>query len=48
MVDVSSKTLSGSSFSVALPNSQGARGLDVADVKHDDGTLAVYVLWHEK
>jgi hypothetical protein len=45
--DVSSKTLSGGNFTVPPPHSAGTRGLNVGYVTNDDGTLTVYVLWHE-
>jgi hypothetical protein len=45
--DVSAQTLTGASFSVPPPGSAGTRGLNVGYVENDDGTLTVYVLWHE-
>ena len=45
--DISSQTLSGGNFSVPPPKSKGTRGLSIGYVKNDDGTLTVYVLWHE-
>jgi predicted small secreted protein len=45
--DVSSKKLSGGNFSVPPPNAAGTRGLNIGYCKNDDGTVTVYVLWHE-
>ena len=45
--DISSQTLSGGNFSVPPPKATGTRGLNIGYVKNDDGTLTVYVLWHE-
>lgn len=45
--DVSAKTLTGGNFTVPPPDSTGTRGLNVGYVKNGDGTLTVYVLWHE-
>jgi hypothetical protein len=45
--DISSQTLSGGNFSVPPPKSKGTRGLSIGYIKNDDGTLTVYVLWHE-
>ncbi len=46
--DVSVQTVSGGSFRVPPPNAKGTRGLNIAYKTKDDGTLTVYVLWHEK
>jgi hypothetical protein len=45
--DISSQTLSGGNFTVPPPKSSGTRGLNIGFVKNDNGTLTVYVLWHE-
>jgi hypothetical protein len=45
--DVSKQTLTGGNFSVPPPNSTGTRGLNIGYTKNADGTLMVYVLWHE-
>lgn len=45
--DLSSRQLQGADFIVPPPGSQGSRGLNIAYSKNDDGTLTVYVLWHE-
>lgn len=45
--DVSKQTLTGGNFSVPPPKSSGTRGLNIGYTKNADGTLTVYVLWHE-
>jgi hypothetical protein len=45
--DVGSQKLTGGSFSVPPPKAQGSRGLNIGYKSNDDGTLTVYVLWHE-
>jgi hypothetical protein len=45
--DVSSQKLTGENFTVPPPNSSGTRGLNIGYITNDDGTLTVYVLWHE-
>ena len=45
--DVSAQSLTGENFSVPPPNSTGTRGLNIGYIKNADGTLTVYVLWHE-
>lgn len=45
--DVSSQKLSGGNFSVPPPKAQGGRGLNVGYFHNGDGTMTVYVLWHE-
>ncbi len=45
--DVGSKELTGANYVVPPPNSAGMRGLNVGYVNNEDGTLTVYVLWHE-
>lgn len=45
--DVSKQTLTGGSFSVPPPKSSGTRGLNIGYTRNADGTLTVYVLWHE-
>lgn len=45
--DLSSQKLTGANFTVPPPDSKGARGLNIAYAKNDDGTLTVYVLWYE-
>jgi hypothetical protein len=45
--DAPKRTLIGGQFTVPPPNSQGTRGLNIGYEKNDDGTLTVFVLWHE-
>lgn len=45
--DVSKHSLTGGNFSVPSPKSSGTRGLNIGYTKNADGTLTVYVLWHE-
>ena len=45
--DLSSQQVTGASFTVPPPGSKGTRGLNIAYTKNEDGTLTVYVLWHE-
>lgn len=45
--DISSQKLTGGNFSVPPPNAPGGRGLNIGYTKNADGTLTVYVLWHE-
>ncbi|MEM7246248.1 MAG: hypothetical protein AAF533_12945 [Acidobacteriota bacterium] len=45
--DVASQQLTGARFTVPPPDSPGTRGLAIGHVDNGDGTLTVYVLWHE-
>lgn len=45
--DASKQTLTGGNFSVPPPKSSGTCGLNIGYTKNAEGTMTVYVLWHE-